>query len=194
LNKNTRWALAIVGVVILIVAAFVIGTSKDDTKTDAPEITPSTSTPSTGAVTSKTGPTGATGSGPSSGGNNSGGASPTDPSADTGGSSPDNGSGGASPDEDQQNGTGGASTSSYTSAPLLTAGAVKAITVDKGDTVYLRARSATADELHIHGYDYKVELPAGKVVKYKFKANIDGAFVMEFENAGKQVAALKVSP
>lgn len=194
MSKNTRWALALVGVTILIVAAFVIGTNKDETKaTDLQDVTPAAGAPKIES-TPKTGSTGSTGSTQSSGnGNGSGGASPQ-PSADTGGSSPDNGSGGASPNDDDSNGTGGAKTSSYSSAPLLQAGAVKNITVDKGDTVYVRARSATADELHIHGYDDKVNLPAGKIVNYKFEANIDGAFVIEIEGSGKQVAELKVNP
>jgi hypothetical protein len=185
LNKNTRWALALVGVVILIVAAIFV--TKDDSTTDATQTqtpTESTSNPSAGG----TGATGAPNSGgATSGGNggNSGGAT-----SGSGGSSPDNGTGGASPDD---TGTGGAKVSSE-QGPLLVAGKVVKISVKQGDTVYVRAKSVKADELHIHGYDLKVDLPAGKTVSYKFKADIGGSFEMEFENEGLQVAALKVNP
>jgi hypothetical protein len=182
LNKNTRWALALVGVVILIVAAIFV--SKDDSSTDATQTSPpteSTAKPSDEA----TGPASAPESGGATSGGDSGGAT-----SGSGGAAPDNGTGGAKPDD---NGTGGAKVSSE-QGPLLVAGKVAKITVDQGDTVYVRAKSASADELHIHGYDYKVDLPAGKTVSYKFKADIGGSFEMEFENAGVQVAALKVNP
>ena len=182
MSKNTRWALAIAGVVILAVAAFAISSSKKSTKaTVQPE-----TTQSTGATAG--GSSGASGAvkndGATGGGNNSGGATPQ-----SGGNG--NGTGGAKPEDD--NGTGGAKVSTE-QGPLLVAGKVAKIDVNKGDTVYLRARSAKDDELHIHGYDYKVDLPAGKTVSYKFKADIGGAFVLEFENEGLQVAALKVNP
>ncbi|MGH2907203.1 MAG: hypothetical protein ACRDKI_10605 [Solirubrobacterales bacterium] len=179
MNKNTRWALAIVGVVILIVAALVISSGGDDTDATVKgggDATQSTAKPS--------GSTGAT-----SGGSDDGGST-----GDTGGAKPEddnNGTGGAKPQDD--NSTGGAKVGTE-QGPLLRAGKVAKISVKQGDTVYVRARSATENELHIHGYDYKVDLPAGKTVSYKFKADISGVFVMEFENQGLQVAELKVNP
>lgn len=190
MSKNTRWALALVGVVILIVAAVVIGTNRDSTnatETDEPATPiqqPTESTPTTG----ETGAT--TGGGDDS---NTGGASPDDSGADdSGGSQP--GTGGASPAPDTNDSGGAPAGTSRAAAPLLKSGTVRTIKVQKGDTVYFRAKSASADELHIHGYDKYVELPAGKTVSYKFTADIDGVFEIELHGNGEKVAVLKVSP
>lgn len=78
--------------------------------------------------------------------------------------------------------------------PLLRPGATRRISVEKGDIVRFRARSKTADELHIHGYDLYVRLPAGKTVSYRFKATLDGIFEIELHGSGERVAELRVSP
>jgi hypothetical protein len=78
--------------------------------------------------------------------------------------------------------------------PLLTGEKVRKIAAKKGDVVRFRVRSASADEVHIHGYDIKRDLPAGKTVRIRFKASIEGIFVIEFEKAGKQIASLRVEP
>lgn len=196
MNKNTRWALAIVGVVILIVAAVVIGTGGDET-TDAVDPGRGATEQTTGPETSPTPPTGATGQD-----DNGTGGSPGEDSGrsgdGTGGASPqespgDGDTGGASPGDDGRE-SGGASTSGFSAAPLLVPGKTRTIEVDKGDTVYLRARSPEADELHIHGYDKTVPLPAGKLVRYKFRANLDGVYEIELHHNGGQVATLKVNP
>lgn len=191
MSKNTRWALALLGAVILIVAAVVIGTNRDSTnatETDdpsAPIEQPTEATPTTGG----TGATGGSGGDDS----NSGGASPDDSGTnDSGGSQP--GTGGATPEPDSNDSGGAPAGTSRASAPLLKSGSVQTIKVDKGDTVYFRAKSSTADELHIHGYDKYVELPAGKTVNYKFKADIDGIYEIELHGSGEKLAVLKVSP
>jgi hypothetical protein len=78
--------------------------------------------------------------------------------------------------------------------PLLTAGKVAGIHVKKGDTVRFRIRSAGAEEVHVHGYDIKKDVAAGKVASMSFKATIDGIFVIEFEHSGTQIASLRVDP
>src|SRR3954471_17352675 len=78
--------------------------------------------------------------------------------------------------------------------PLLTGEKVVKIEVDKGDTVRFRARSPQDDEVHVHGYDLKKDLPANQTVSMSFKATIDGIFEIEFENQGKQIASLRVNP
>lgn len=183
MSKNTRWALAIAGLAIIVAAVVFI--SVGDDSTEATQTTPPTDS-TTQPIPEVTGATGVTNSGGATGGGGSDTGGATVPS----GASTGNGTGGARPDD---TGTGGARASSAV-GPLLIAGKVAKISVKQGDTVYLRAKSATADELHIHGYDYSVKLPAGKTVSYKFKADIGGSFEMEFENQGLQVAALKVNP
>jgi FtsP/CotA-like multicopper oxidase with cupredoxin domain len=78
--------------------------------------------------------------------------------------------------------------------PLLTGSKVVKIRVDKGDTVRFRVRSPQDEEVHIHGYDIKKNVKAGQTVKVSFKATIDGIFEIEFEDAGKQIAELRVDP
>lgn len=78
--------------------------------------------------------------------------------------------------------------------PLLTGEKVVKIEVDKGDTVRFRARSPQDDEVHVHGYDLKKDLPANQTVTMSFKATIDGIFEIEFEEQGKQIASLRVNP
>lgn len=187
MSKNTRWALAIVGAVILIVAAVVIGTGRDDT--DATQ-TPTESTP---AVPSETGDTGATTSTGGQKDNDSGGNS----GGESGGATPGSGgggddSGGASPQEE----TGGANAQGASLSPILTAGVTKTITVDKGETVVIRGRADGAGEMHVHGYDKEVELEPGKIARIKLKATIDGEFPIEFHLASghADVGTLRVNP
>jgi len=73
-------------------------------------------------------------------------------------------------------------------------GGIEAIKVNKGDEVRLVVKSDTADEIHIHGYDLKQDVEAGGNAAFKFKATIDGAFEIELENHGEQIAELTVEP
>ena len=189
MSKNTRWALAIVVAAILMVAVLIIATGHEDTKA-TPESGGKTNT----APTHTTGPTqggGSTGTtgGGSGSGTNSGGATPGSGS----GGSDDNGSGGASPGGASDNGSGGAQAQTSTS-PVLQAGSTKTIVVNKGDTVTIRARSNSDDELHIHGYDKEVPLTPGKTGSVTFKANIDGLFSIELHPSETQVGTLRVNP
>jgi FtsP/CotA-like multicopper oxidase with cupredoxin domain len=78
--------------------------------------------------------------------------------------------------------------------PLLTGSKVQKIRVDKGETVRFRVRSPQAEEVHIHGYDIMKDVKAGQTVRISFKATIDGIFEIEFEDAAKQIAELRVDP
>ena len=78
--------------------------------------------------------------------------------------------------------------------PLLTAGKVKTITFDQGDTVRFRVRSDKAEEVHIHGYDIKKDLEPGQTATMSFKASITGIFEIEFEQSAEQIAELRVDP
>jgi hypothetical protein len=191
LSKNTRWALAIVGVVIIIVGAFVIGTGKDNT--DAVQKPTVPTTPKTGPTQTKpvTPQTGSTGS-------NTGGNSGSSDNGDgTGGAAPDSSdeSGGAAPNSSGSE-SGGAQAQIGVVSPVLTDGAVKTITVGKGETVMIRGRSDAAGEMHIHGYDKEVALVPGKIARAKFKATIDGEFHVEFHlpSGEVQVGTLRVNP
>jgi N-acetylmuramoyl-L-alanine amidase CwlA len=73
-------------------------------------------------------------------------------------------------------------------------GGIKTLTYKKGQTVDLTVKSDTADEIHIHGYDFHKEVPKGGRAHFSFPAKIDGKFVIELENAGQQIASLQVEP
>jgi predicted deacetylase len=60
--------------------------------------------------------------------------------------------------------------------------------------VKFRARSATGDHVHVHGYDLMKDAPAGETITMSFKADITGIFEIEFEDAGKEIGKLTVEP
>lgn len=78
--------------------------------------------------------------------------------------------------------------------PLLTAAKVTKFSVPSGSMVRFRVRSAQPEEVHIHGYDIKRDVPGGQTVPISFKATIAGGFVIEFESSGTQIGALTVEP
>ena len=49
-------------------------------------------------------------------------------------------------------------------------GGVEKITVKKGDRLRFTVTSDVADEIHVHGYDFKKEVPAGGTVRFDFPA------------------------
>jgi N-acetylmuramoyl-L-alanine amidase CwlA len=73
-------------------------------------------------------------------------------------------------------------------------GGIKTLTYKKGQTVDLTVKSDTADEIHIHGYDFHKDVTKGGSVHFSFPAKLDGKFVIELENAGQQIASLQVEP
>jgi hypothetical protein len=79
------------------------------------------------------------------------------------------------------------------------AGDVKSIEVAKGDTVRIVVSSDVEDEIHLHGYDIERQAAPGKPARFKFKADVEGAFELEShaaEHAGQEplIARLLVGP
>src|SRR5689334_2424615 len=74
------------------------------------------------------------------------------------------------------------------------AGGIKKLEYSKGDQVRFRVKSDVADEIHVHGYDFHKDVPAGGAVSFSFPAKIEGVFVIELENRGEQIAELRVTP
>ena len=193
MSKNTRWALAIIGVVIIIVGAIVIGTGKDNTdavQTPNEQTTTETGSTQSVPVAPPTGSTGASGGGNSGSGNNSnsGGASPSDPKTDTGGGTPAPGA--------EQNDSGGAEAKTDSVSPILSDVKVQTVVASKGDRVMIRGLSDSDGEMHVHGYDKEVALKAGKIARVRFTATIDGEFPIEFHLASGdiKVGTLRVNP
>jgi FtsP/CotA-like multicopper oxidase with cupredoxin domain len=78
-------------------------------------------------------------------------------------------------------------------------GDAKTIRVAKNDTVRIVVSSDAPDQIHLHGYDIEKEAKPGQPARFQFKADREGAFVLEShaaEHAGKDplVAHLLVGP
>jgi hypothetical protein len=78
--------------------------------------------------------------------------------------------------------------------PLVTGDGVKTLSFEQGETIRFRVRSPEPEEIHVHGYDVTKPVPAGRTVTVSFKATITGIFEVEFHNAGRPIAELKVEP
>ena len=112
---------------------------------------------------------------------------------------------GGSSDNKSNTSTGTAGRTSTTAAPAAPpqvvtvqngkpAGGIKKLEYTKGDQVRFRVSSDVADEIHVHGYDFHKNVPAGGSVSFSFPAKIDGVFVIELEGRGEQIAQLTVKP
>jgi heme/copper-type cytochrome/quinol oxidase subunit 2 len=73
-------------------------------------------------------------------------------------------------------------------------GGVKRLDLEKGERVRFVVRSDVADEVHVHGYDIKKDVPAGGRVSFSFRADLEGVFEVELEGRKQQIAELRVNP
>jgi hypothetical protein len=73
-------------------------------------------------------------------------------------------------------------------------GGVKTYKVKKGGRVHFVVHSDTADEVHVHGYDFHKEVSKGGSVTFDFPAKIDGGFIAELEKAHQTLINLQVEP
>ncbi|HEX2087371.1 MAG TPA: hypothetical protein VHF89_16935 [Solirubrobacteraceae bacterium] len=65
---------------------------------------------------------------------------------------------------------------------------------ERGDLVVLRFRADRAEEVHIHGFDLTVDVPARGAIVSRFRANIEGIFEIEAHRTGEQLARLEIRP
>ena len=100
----------------------------------------------------------------------------------------------------------GTTPTSAAGAPTTTAATVLAVTVRGGTVaegaarqratlnqpVTIRVTSDAADEVHVHGYDKRVQVAAGSTAEVTFVANIPGVFEVEFERSHRQLFTLEV--
>jgi FtsP/CotA-like multicopper oxidase with cupredoxin domain len=74
-------------------------------------------------------------------------------------------------------------------------GKAKTLKYESGDTVRIRFTAESgASEIHIHGYDKTVEVPAGQSETVRFKANAEGIFEIEDHHTEALLAKLEVRP
>ena len=78
--------------------------------------------------------------------------------------------------------------------PLVTSDKITKLRFQQGDTIEFRVRSDVADEVHVHGYNLMKDIEPGQTITFSFPADITGIFEVELENAGKQIAQLRVDP
>jgi hypothetical protein len=62
-----------------------------------------------------------------------------------------------------------------------------------GEQVVLRFSSDVAEEVHVHGYDLEVALPAGGSAEIPVSATIPGVFEVELHESGKVLYQLRVA-
>lgn len=68
------------------------------------------------------------------------------------------------------------------------------IEVKQGERARFTVTSDVPDHVHVHGYDVLRDVTAGGTARFDFKADIPGVFEIEFEEAGIEVARLRVEP
>ena len=66
--------------------------------------------------------------------------------------------------------------------------------VSLGERVLLRVTSDTAEEVHVHGYERRVEVGAGATAEIAFVADLPGVFEVELEKSHKRLLSLEVQP
>jgi hypothetical protein len=65
-------------------------------------------------------------------------------------------------------------------------------TIDRGDRVVLTILGSRGEEIHLHGYDRTVVIPARGRARLAFRATIPGRFEVEVEGSHTQIADLTV--
>jgi hypothetical protein len=66
------------------------------------------------------------------------------------------------------------------------------VAVPLGTPVVISVGSDVADEIHVHGYDRMVKVPAGSTAAVAFTANKPGTYDVELENAKLALLQLQV--
>jgi heme/copper-type cytochrome/quinol oxidase subunit 2 len=67
------------------------------------------------------------------------------------------------------------------------------VKVELGTEVRLEVTADRADEVHLHGYDRKVDAEPGRPAVLDFQADTPGVFEVELEEAGLKLVELQVS-
>jgi heme/copper-type cytochrome/quinol oxidase subunit 2 len=70
--------------------------------------------------------------------------------------------------------------------------AERRVKVPLGSEVRLEVTADRADEVHLHGYDRKVDIEPGKPAVLEFTADVPGVFEVELEEAGLKLVELQV--
>jgi hypothetical protein len=71
-------------------------------------------------------------------------------------------------------------------------GGVRTLTYNKGQQVLFTVVSDVADEIHVHGFNFKKDVAKNGSVTFSFPATDQGGHVIELEHRGEQIANLEV--
>ncbi|MCW3069927.1 MAG: hypothetical protein JWL67_2552 [Solirubrobacterales bacterium] len=71
-------------------------------------------------------------------------------------------------------------------------GGVQTLTYNKGEQVLFTVVSDVADEIHVHGFNFKKDVSKNGSVSFAFPATDQGGHVIELEHRGEQIANLEV--
>ena len=71
--------------------------------------------------------------------------------------------------------------------------AERRVKVPLGTRVRLEVTADRADEVHLHGYDRKVDIEPGRTAVLEVTADTPGVFEVELEEAGLELVELQVS-
>lgn len=74
------------------------------------------------------------------------------------------------------------------------AGGTHVMKVNEGDEVVLRVRSDRREQIHLHGYDFSVQLDPNVPTEMRFVADLTGRFQLEVEASGMTISVLEVLP
>jgi hypothetical protein len=74
------------------------------------------------------------------------------------------------------------------------AGEVKVVRLKRDDQVALSIVSDRADEVHVHGYDLKLNLEPNKPAVLQFAAKRTGRFAIELHKSGAELGVLEIYP
>ena len=73
-------------------------------------------------------------------------------------------------------------------------GGVARLEYESGQRVRFTVRSDSADEVHVHGFDIKKDVPANGSVRFEFRADFEGVYEVELETTHVQIAELRIEP
>lgn len=73
-------------------------------------------------------------------------------------------------------------------------GGIKELEYSAGEQVRFRVSSDEAEEIHVHGYDFSQNVPAGGTIEFDFPAELEGIYEAELEEQGVQIAELRINP
>ena len=71
-------------------------------------------------------------------------------------------------------------------------GGVQLLVYNKGQQVQFTVVSDVADEVHVHGFNFKKDVAKGGSVTFSFPATDVGDHVVELESRGEQIANLRI--